>query len=263
MTITLNTAQIRDWVAEAGEIARHYFRRTTAEWKGVADPVTVADREIEQLITGALRQTYPDHGIIGEEFGGEMLDHEYLWAIDPIDGTRVYVEGLPTWCISVALLHHRRPVFGMIHIPLYDDWTYTEGDEVINNGEVVTHRLAQRWAEDSYVLMRGDMASLYDLHFTRQMSFGSTAAHISYTARGASVATVAYDSYLWDIAAGVAFILKQGGEMLRGTGEPVDFSQVDPTQRIKGLHLFGHPTVTRRLLPLIVARPAQLRHPAW
>jgi fructose-1,6-bisphosphatase/inositol monophosphatase family enzyme len=263
MTITLPTDSIRAWIAEAGDIACHYFRRASAEWKGVADPVTVADREIEQLVTRYLHQAYPDHGVIGEEFGGQMLDHDYLWALDPIDGTRIYVEGLPTWCISLALLHHRRPVFGLIHIPLYNDWTYTDGDDVISNGEVVTHRLKQQWAEDSYVLVRGDFTSLYEVQFTRQMSFGSTAAHLTYTARGASVATLAYDSYLWDIAAGVALILKQGGEMLHANGEPVDFTQIDPTQRIKGLHLFGHPNITRRLLPLITPRPAQLRHPVW
>lgn len=263
MTLTLNIPQIREWVSEAGNIARHYFRRADPQWKGVADPVTVADREIERLLTRAIRETYPDHGLLGEEYGGQQTDHEYLWIIDPIDGTRVYVEGLPSWCITLALLERRVPIFGLVYIPMYDDWTYTEGDDVINNGEIVTHRLARRWAEDSYLLWRSDAGSRYDLRFTRVMSMGSTAAHIAYTARGASIATISHEGYVWDIAAGAAFMAKQGGEIRFLSGERLDFATARLTQKIKGLYAVGHPDVVRRLLPLVTERPQPVHHPAW
>lgn len=263
VTLALNVEQIRGWAAEAGDIARHYFRNNNPQWKGTADPVTAADREIEQLLTRYIHHAYPDHGIVGEEYGGQKLDHETLWVIDPIDGTRAYVEGLPTWCISIGVLHRRFPAFGLVHIPLYDDWTYTDGDDVINNGAVVTGRLAQRWAEDSYVFWRSDAAALYDLRFTRAMSLGSTAAHIAYTARGASVATISHDGYLWDIAAGAAFMARQGGEIRFKSGERMSFADIDPTQRISGLYAIGHPDVLRRLLPLINARTEPVFHPAW
>ncbi len=132
----LNINQIRGWVAEAGQIALGHFQHVETEWKGVANPVTAADREIEQFLSARIRQAYPDHGIIGEEYGAQSLDVEYLWTVDPIDGTRVYVEGLSTWSVTVALLHRRVPIFGLVYMPCIDDWTYTEGDDVIHNGRI-------------------------------------------------------------------------------------------------------------------------------
>lgn len=263
MSIRLDTDQIRRWAAEAGDIALHYFGHVDPEWKGVASPVTVADREIERLFKGRIHDAYPDHGVIGEEFGAEMLDRDYLWVIDPIDGTRAYVEGLPSWSITLALLHRRQPVFGLVYIPLYDDWTYTNGDDVICNGEVVTDHLKTRWQEDSYVFWRSDAGSLYDLQFTRIMTLSSSASHLAYTARGASVATLTHDSYLWDIAAGAAFMAKQGGEIRFKSGQRLDFSAIDVHQPIRGLYAAGHPDVVRRLLPLATPRPAPYEHPAW
>jgi len=123
LTLPLDTNQVRAWVSEAGEIARNLFGRATVELKTNNSPVTAADRAIEQLLSGYIREAYPDHGIVGEEFGSEHLDREYVWAIDPIDGTQAYVDGLPTWCITLAVLHHRVPEFGMTYLPLVDDWT--------------------------------------------------------------------------------------------------------------------------------------------
>src|SRR5690606_17973413 len=73
MPLDLDIDQIRGWVAEAGQLALSYFGHVTAEWKGVADPVTEADRAIERLLSGYLREAYPQHGILGEEYGGETL----------------------------------------------------------------------------------------------------------------------------------------------------------------------------------------------
>ena len=65
--ITLDTPQIRDWVAEAGTIARRYFGKVDAQWKGLANPVTAADYEIEKLLAGRISAAFPDHGILGEQ----------------------------------------------------------------------------------------------------------------------------------------------------------------------------------------------------
>ncbi|MBN1202079.1 MAG: inositol monophosphatase [Anaerolineae bacterium] len=263
MNLTLDTDRIRDWIAEAGDIARHYFKHVNVEWKGLANPVTAADREIEQLITARLREAYPDHGIIGEEFGGDPTAQDYLWTIDPIDGTRAYVEGLPSWSITIALLYRRVPVFGLVYMPLYDDWTYTDGDDVINNGTSIQGCLHTAWKPESYVLARSDAHAEYDIRFTRVMTMGSTASHMAYTARGASVATLVHDSYCWDIAAGAAIITKLGGEIRFLSGEALDFRTLDLTACINGMYIAGHPDVVRRLLPLITPRNAPRTHPDW
>ena len=263
MTLVLDIPQIRDWVAEAGDIARHYFKHTTPEWKGAANPVTIADREIERLLTGKILSAYPGHGLIGEEYGVQASDQDYLWAIDPIDGTRSYVEGLPSWSISVGLLYRRVPVFGLIYMPLYDDWTYTDGDDVISNDISIRDCLKSAWNADSYLLARSDFNAWYDIRFTRVMALGSTASHLAYTARGAALAMVTHGSYLWDIAAGMAILARQGGEFRLLSGELIDFTHRDLTQRIDEIYVAGHSQVVERLLPLIQWRERPYHHPAW
>jgi fructose-1,6-bisphosphatase/inositol monophosphatase family enzyme len=263
LTLSLDIPAIRGWIAEAADIALGYFGRSEVEWKGIADPVTQADREIEQLLTRRIRDAYPQHGILGEEYGAADDDREYLWTIDPIDGTRAYVEGLPTWSITIALLRDRQPVFGLVHMPLYDDWTYTDGDDVICNGRISNGQLLTQWEVDSYLFWRSDAGARFELPFTRIMAFGSTATHVAYTARGASIATLTHDSFLWDIAAGVVFMAKLGGEVRYLDGTLLDLAAIRLTQPIAGLYAFGHPDVNRRLLALIRERQAHVEHPAW
>ena len=263
ITPALDVTAIRDWVAEAGDIALHYFGHAKTEWKDAHNPVTVADREIERLLTAQIRRAYPDHGILGEEYGADQLDREYLWSIDPIDGTRAYIDGLPSWCVTIALLHHRVPVFGVIYIPLYDDWTYTDGDDVICNGEVITDRLRSRWEVDSFLLWRSDGNLRYNLRFPRALSMSSSASHLAYTARGAAIATLTHDFYVWDVAAGVAFMLKQGGVVRKLSGESLDFTTGDLLKPVMGMYVAGHADVVDRLRPLVEPRSESITPPTW
>ncbi len=262
--LKLDTAQIRTWITEASAIALRYFGNVDPQWKGIADPVTAADFEIEQLLRARIGEAYPDHGIIGEEYGSESLDHEFLWAIDPIDGTRMFVEGLPTWSITIALLHELQPVFGLVYMPLLDDWTYTEGEDVICNGRVVTGNLPTRWDADSFIFWRSDGHTIYDLHFTRIMAYGSSACHAAYQARGSNaVATLAHDTYMWDIAALAAFMAKQGGTVAYMSGDPVDFAQLDLRAQIPGTYIAAHPDIVARMISLLHPRTEDVNHPAW
>lgn len=84
---------------------------------GVFDPVTAADRDAETAMRALIRETFPDHGIEGEEHDDERLDAEYVWVLDPIDGTRAFISGLPLWGTLIGLKHRGRPVFGLLHQP--------------------------------------------------------------------------------------------------------------------------------------------------
>lgn len=81
------------------------------------DPVTEADREAERAIRAVIAARYPEHGILGEEHGDEGLDRDYVWVIDPIDGTRAFISGLPVWGTLVGLYHKGRAVMGMMDQP--------------------------------------------------------------------------------------------------------------------------------------------------
>jgi histidinol phosphatase-like enzyme (inositol monophosphatase family) len=84
---------------------------------GRFDPVTQADKGAEDAIRGLIREHYPDHGVIGEEAGEDRPDAEFVWVIDPIDGTRAFISGLPVWTTLIALRHEGEPVLGSIGQP--------------------------------------------------------------------------------------------------------------------------------------------------
>ncbi len=84
---------------------------------GGFDPVTAADRAAEDTMRALIRKNFPDHGIIGEEYSDERADAEYVWVLDPIDGTKSFINGMPTWGTLIGLTRFGEPVFGLMHQP--------------------------------------------------------------------------------------------------------------------------------------------------
>jgi histidinol phosphatase-like enzyme (inositol monophosphatase family) len=84
---------------------------------GVFDPVTEADVGAEKVIRKRIGERYPQHGVIGEELGEDRPDAEFVWVLDPVDGTRAFIAGLPTWCTLIGLRWQGRPVLGSIGQP--------------------------------------------------------------------------------------------------------------------------------------------------
>ena len=111
-------------------IARAHFRQPLAvELKSDLSPVTIADRAIEQELRRLIRDRYPAHGILGEEFGRES-GSECTWVLDPIDGTRSFISGMPLFGTLIALLQGTQPVLGIIDIPgTGERWSGTLGGE--------------------------------------------------------------------------------------------------------------------------------------
>jgi len=101
-------------------------------------PVTIADRETETAMRQWLRQAHPNHGILGEEHGCERMQAEYVWVLDPIDGTKSYISGSPLWGTLIALLHHGQPVLGLMDMPILDErWFCQSGGAAQWNGRPV------------------------------------------------------------------------------------------------------------------------------
>ena len=105
----------------SGEAILPFFRTSLGvdnkAGAGGFDPVTAADRSAETAMRTLIRQSFPDHGIIGEEFGSERTDAEYVWVLDPIDGTKSFIVGMPAWGTLIALTRGGEPVYGMMHQP--------------------------------------------------------------------------------------------------------------------------------------------------
>jgi histidinol phosphatase-like enzyme (inositol monophosphatase family) len=107
---------------EAGQVTLKYYRRELAiEEKADLSPVTIADRETEQFIRAAIRARYPEHGILGEEFGEENPGAPWRWIIDPIDGTQAFVHGVPLYTVLLALEFEGDSHLGVIHNPPQDE----------------------------------------------------------------------------------------------------------------------------------------------
>lgn len=114
---------------------RHFRQPLIIDTKADESPVTVADREVEQALRAAIAQRYPHHGILGEEFGQEHTEAEFVWSIDPIDGTRSFISGHPLWGMLLGLLHCGVPVFGLIDMPATSErWVGRAGGEATLDG---------------------------------------------------------------------------------------------------------------------------------
>ncbi len=134
----------------AGAVIGPYFRSTTIAIDQKVDdtPVTIADREAEQVMRALIEATFPDHGIEGEEFGAVRLDADYVWHLDPIDGTKSFITGRPLFGTLVSVAHQGCPVAGVIdHCILKERWTGAAGAPSTWNGEKVSTRRCGRLSD--------------------------------------------------------------------------------------------------------------------
>jgi histidinol phosphatase-like enzyme (inositol monophosphatase family) len=137
----------------AGEVQRRYFRTpVSVETKPDDSPVTVADREAEAVMRELIAAACPAHGIYGEEHGQERPDAEFVWVLDPIDGTKSFITGRPLFGTLIALAHAGRPVLGVIdQAILRERWLGVAGVGTSHNGRPVRVRPCPR-LEDAVLL---------------------------------------------------------------------------------------------------------------
>ncbi len=121
----------------AGQVALAYFRKEIpVEAKDDKSPVTQADREIEQKLRALIAKKFPDHGVVGEEFGASDENAEFVWVIDPIDGTRAFMTGRPQFGMILGLMHDGKPVVGCIDQPFTKErWFGIDNAFATHNGK--------------------------------------------------------------------------------------------------------------------------------
>lgn len=119
----------------ATEISKKYYRQENGEIeKNDESPVTLADREIEEKIRQKIIKNFPNHGIIGEEFGVENEESEWKWIIDPIDGTSSFIIGRPTFGNLIALTYQNHPILGIVNQPISGERWLGIDDAALNSG---------------------------------------------------------------------------------------------------------------------------------
>jgi myo-inositol-1(or 4)-monophosphatase len=135
--------------AAAGAIMPHFRTRFAVEHKGGDgfDPVTIADRAAEDAMRRLIAATHPNHGIVGEEFPPVRADAETVWVLDPIDGTRAFISGLPLWGVLIGLLSRRQPVLGMMAQPFTGERYAGDGTKAWYSGPGGPQKLMTRRCE--------------------------------------------------------------------------------------------------------------------
>ncbi len=142
MDLAAERAFLLELARASGDFIRPLFGRLDlpVELKGDLTPVTAADRGAEELMRRMIRSRFPGHGILGEEFGPERTDAEFVWVLDPVDGTKSFVTGVPLFGTLVALLHRGQPVLGCIHQPILGQLMVGDGVTTTLNGVAVRCR---------------------------------------------------------------------------------------------------------------------------
>ena len=141
---------------ESEKVIIQYFRKSfNVENKEDESPVTIADKKTELKIRELIEKKYPTHGILGEEFEKKDTKSEYLWVIDPIDGTRSFIAGHKDFGTLIALLHNNKPIIGIINCPIHNErWVGVINKKTKLNGkEVFTSKI--NVLEKSYVCTSG------------------------------------------------------------------------------------------------------------
>jgi histidinol phosphatase-like enzyme (inositol monophosphatase family) len=234
----------------AGTIARTYFRKnpqTTMKEstlktgalnneKSPKSPVTEADLAIETALRAYLREHLPTHGILGEEYGLTEAKSEYLWVIDPIDGTTSFTCGKPTFCTLIACLKNDKPLLGIIDQPItHDRWVGVRGQTTTWNGQPCLVKDDATPAEDAPNLIRFSCTTPEMFKTPAQqktfaalrarasvMSYGGDAYAYGLLAGGHIDVILEADLQYYDVAALIPIIEGAGGSITDWQGRPLE-----------------------------------------
>ncbi len=238
--------------ALAGAAIRPLFRSPLlVEAKGDASPVTEADRAAERALREFLHARFPGHGILGEEYGAERADAEWLWVLDPIDGTRAFLTGRPLWGTLVGLLHRGVPVLGLIDQPVLGErWLGVSGQGTTFNGAPVRTRPCAALAEAELASTSPDIFTpLTAPRFAavqraaRRTSWGGDCYLYGLVALGLVDLVVEDTLKPWDWAALAPVVEGAGGRLTDWAGNPLRLGSAGDVVAV------GDPA----LLPAVVA----------
>ncbi len=213
----------------SGEIIKRYFRSDLAvESKADDSPVTIADKQAEEIMREMIMKEFPAHGIIGEEFGNHNESAEYQWVLDPIDGTKSFVSGTFLFGTLIGLMKDGQPIVGTIHHPITSHMLIGTGDEARLNDEPVKVRSTANLRDA--VLLYTDFIDVgqYQNGIAFQQLMGKTKYNRTwgdchgYFLVATGFADVMLDPimHLWDIVALVPIIEGAGGKITSWNGGP-------------------------------------------
>nr|WP_320046958.1 inositol monophosphatase family protein [uncultured Ilyobacter sp.] len=220
--------EVEEWAREVGQIQRENFRKDDLEIdtkSTVTDLVTEIDKKSEKYLIDKIEENYPDHAILGEETGARHKESEYLWVLDPLDGTNNYAQGLPIYCISIGLEYRGEAVLGVVYAPYLDEmYTAVKGEGAFYNGKQI--KVGSEKELNRCVLATGFPYDKMTNPLNNIDYFGELVPRLRGVRRmGAAaydlacVAAGVLDGYWemnlrhWDVSAGILLVKEAGGKV--------------------------------------------------
>jgi histidinol-phosphatase len=218
----------------AADVVRHYYQSNLAiTIKADKSPVTEADVETEKTIRSIIEVKYPDHGFYGEETGSSHLDAEYVWIVDPIDGTKAFVREYPMFSTQIALMHRGRLIVGVSSAPAYGELAYGEigvgawlNDAPIRVSEIATIEDAALSTGNLKTLATGPRWPAFGRlvgRLNRIRGYGDF-LHYHLLASGRIDAVVESDVNILDVGACAVIVEAAGGRFTDIDGQPLGLS---------------------------------------
>jgi histidinol-phosphatase len=215
---------------DAGQLALAYFDTAVqVEWKQNLTPVTVADREAEALLRGRLLGAFPNDGFLGEESGIVQGTSGFRWIVDPVDGTRSFVRGIPIWATLVGLEFQGDQIAGVAYIPpwnqtyraLRGDGAYRDGRRLHVSGISDLSEAQLFYSSLSWFLKAGCGDAFIELvtRTNRQRGFGDFYGFLL-VAEGAGEVMIEHGVHAWDVAALKVIVEEAGGRFTDWDGNP-------------------------------------------
>ncbi len=212
---------------ETGKIIRQYYRtKINIETKSDESPVTIADKKSEEKMRELIMKEYPSHGIIGEEFGEYNSNAEYKWILDPIDGTKSFVCGVPLFGTLIALTKNDEPILGVINQPILNEYLIGDNLSAELNGKKVEVRKCSNLS--SAILLSSDYLTFEK--YRSQAGFENLIRKVKYyrmwgdcygyyiVATGFADVMIDPVMNVWDLMALIPVIRGAGGKITDYTG---------------------------------------------
>ena len=196
---------------------------------GGFDPVTVADKAAERAIRKLIKQRFPDHGILGEEYGEENSGAQFCWIIDPIDGTRSFISGLPLWGTLIGLYRDGEPLAGIMHQPFTGERYFSDGGEsvLVHNDKRTKIRGSKIDALENAIMLTtspkifsADEMSVFEKieRAVKLSRYGTDCYAYAMVASGQVDLVVESQLFIYDIAALIPIVENSGGRMTNWQG---------------------------------------------
>lgn len=248
--------QIENIMVRSGQLVMQYFRQDLEVYCKIDGSLaTNVDIENEIFLQQELLRIMPDAGIVAEESGAQNEDREYMWVIDPLDGTKNFIQGIPHFCICIALTFRGEPIVGAIYNPITKDLYYAEkGLGAWLNGKNKIAIQDQNF-ENTGVLVVVDDLQLKHIKLQQELESGCNNLQISnryfgcagldsvYVAAGYLNFIVFENIAWWDVAAGMLLIEQAGGM--------VDWKIKSSKKSISGRFIAGHPSIFKQFYMIV------------